>query len=303
MRPDSISNRWLYPETVEVLRGGPWEVLSYKHGTEEELDHLENLLRSGTKIQALFCEVPSNILLCSVDLRRIRTLADKYGFIVACDDTVAGFVNLDAIPYVDVMISSLTKTFSGFSNVTGGSLVINPSSRYRQTIHEALSANYEDMYFPLDSEALKGNCQDLTWRVKRCNENTLPLVSLLGSHPSIAKVHHPSTAPTSLQYKSLMREDGGYGNVLSIIFHSPRSAEYFYNILDVCKGSSFGTNFTLVIPYVQLANYWNREKVPKYGVPQHILRMSVGLEDSDQLVATVAKALEEVREFESQSTV
>lgn len=86
--------------------------------------------------------------------------------------------------------------------------------------------------------------------------------------------------------------------MLSIIFHNPASVEHFYNVLDVCKGSSFGTNFTLVIPYVQLANYWNREKVPKYGVPQHILRMSVGLEDCEQLVDTVSKALKEVDIFE-----
>lgn len=82
--------------------------------------------------------------------------------------------------------------------------------------------------------------------------------------------------------------------MLSIIFHRPDSAEYLYSILDVYKGSSFGTNFTLVIPYVQLAIYWNRERVPKYGVPQHILRISVGLEDSDRLVATVVKALKYV---------
>jgi cystathionine gamma-synthase len=57
-----------------------------------------------------------------------------------------------------------------------------------------------------------------------------------------------------------------------------------------------------VIPYVQLANYWNREKVPKYEVPQHVLRISAGLENSDQLLATVAKALKEVELFESQNT-
>jgi cystathionine gamma-synthase len=141
----------------------------------------------------------------------------------------------------------------------------------------------------------------MTWRVKQCNANTLPLVDLLSKHKSIATVHHPSTAPTASIYESLRREGGGYGNVLSIIFHNPASAEYFYNVLDVCKGSSFGTNFTLVIPYVQLANYWNREKVPKYGVPQHILRMSVGLEDCEQLVDTVTKALREVEVFESDS--
>lgn len=82
------------------------------------------MLESGQRIRALFCELPSNIKLSSPNLRRIHALADKYDFIVACDDTVAGYVNVDALPYVDVMMSSLTKTFSGFSNVTGGRLVL-----------------------------------------------------------------------------------------------------------------------------------------------------------------------------------
>ena len=275
-----------------MFRHGPWNVLSYKYGTEQDLDELDTLIQSGQiQVQALFCEIPSNILLSSVNLHKIRALADKHGFIVACDDTVAGYVNLDALPYVDVMITSLTKTFSGASNVTGGSLVVNPSSQHHDIIQKALNKSYENVYFPLDCETLLANCQDVVWRVQRCGNNTIPLVKLLDSHPYIDKVLHPTTSPTLRNYKSIMRENGGYGNVFSIIFHDPQAAECFYNVLDVCKGSSFGTNFTLVIPYVQLANYWNREKVPKYGVPQHILRVSIGLEDSDKLVATFKEAL------------
>ena len=117
---------WLYPETVEVLRRGAWKnILSFKDGTEKELDQLESILQSGQRIHTLFCELPSNIKLSSPNLHRIRALADQYGFIVACDDTVAGYVNIDALPYVDVMMSSLTKTFSGSSNVTGGRYVSN----------------------------------------------------------------------------------------------------------------------------------------------------------------------------------
>ncbi|KAL4985770.1 pyridoxal phosphate-dependent transferase [Aspergillus falconensis] len=297
-----VAYGWLYPETVEVLRQGAWKnVLSFKDGTEKELDQLESMLQSGQCIHSLFCELPSNIKLSSPNLHRIRALADQYGFIVACDDTVAGYVNIDALPYVDVMMSSLTKTFSGNSNVTGGSLVINPDSRYHAKIHAALSANYENTYFPLDLETLLHNCQSVAWRVRKCNQNTLPLVDLLTKHPSIAQVNHPSIDPTAHLYKSLIREHGGYGNVLSIIFHHPGSAEHFYNVLDVCKGSSFGANFTLAIPYVQLANYWDRDKVPKYGVPQHIIRISVGLEDSTELVRTVSRALDEVTKLESES--
>ncbi|GAB1197104.1 hypothetical protein APSETT444_006390 [Aspergillus pseudonomiae] len=289
---------WLYPQTVDVVRRGTWaECLSYKYGTEEELDRLEALLQSGQQIRALFCELPSNITLASPNLHRIRALAYKYGFVVACDDTVAGYVNIDALPYVDVMMSSLTKTFSGASNVTGGGLVINPNSRHHDQIHAALSKN-RDTYFPLDVNTLRQNIKNVVWRVKQCNQNTLPLVDLFKAHPAIAAVNHPSIAPTSALYKSVMRKDGGYGNVLSVVFHDPRTAEHFYNIFNVCKGSSFGTNFTLAIPYVQLANYWNQDKVAKHGVPRHIIRISVGLEDSRQIVETARRALKSVDEFE-----
>lgn len=148
-------------------------------------------------------------------------------------------------------------------------------------------------------DTLRQNCQNAVWRVKQCNQNTLPLVDLLKAHPSIEQVNHPSNSPTAAHYESVMRKDGGYGNVLSIIFHRPDSAEHFYNTVNVCKGSSFGTNFTLAIPYVQLVNYWNCDKVPKYGVPQHIIRISVGLEDSLQLVKTVNAALKEIEKFEA----
>lgn len=117
----NVYGSFLYPETVYVLRRGPWNtVLSYKLTTEQELDELEALLANGTKLTALFCELPSNIKFSSPNLPRIHAMARKYDFIVACDNSVVGHRAIDALPYVDVMITSLTKSFSGFSNVTGG---------------------------------------------------------------------------------------------------------------------------------------------------------------------------------------
>ncbi|OQE73019.1 hypothetical protein PENNAL_c0091G04427 [Penicillium nalgiovense] len=247
-------------------------VVAFRGGVESAGE----LTPVGSEDRSPVLEFPSNILLSSPDLRRIHALADRFDFIVACDDTVAGFVNLDAIPCVDVMISSLTKTFSGSSNVTGGSLVVNPSSRQRDTIKAALSANYEETYFPLDILTLINNRKNMPCRVKRFNESTIPLVNLLSSHQSIATVHHPSTAPTSSLYQSVMRKDGGYGNVMSII--------------------------SVTRPAPNIPTISSIENVQKYGVPQRILRISVGLENSDQLLATVAKALKEGELFELQNT-
>ena len=68
----------------------------------------------------MFTEFPGNPLLKSPDLRRIRELADKYDFVVVIDETVGNFLNVNVLPYADVVVSSLTKVFSGDSNVMGG---------------------------------------------------------------------------------------------------------------------------------------------------------------------------------------
>lgn len=72
---------------------------------------------------ALFTEFPGNPLLKSPDLERIRKLADQYEFFVVIDETVGNFLNVNVLPFADVVVSSLTKVFSGDSNVMGGRYV------------------------------------------------------------------------------------------------------------------------------------------------------------------------------------
>jgi cystathionine gamma-synthase len=92
----------------------------YGFGSEEELDDLETRLAQGEKFLALFCEFPGNPLLKSANLARIKKLADKYEFLVVVDETIGNFLNVNVLPYADILVSSLTKIFSGDSNVMGG---------------------------------------------------------------------------------------------------------------------------------------------------------------------------------------
>lgn len=71
-------------------------------------------------VLALFTEFPSNPLLRSANLPRLRALADQYDFLLVVDETVGNFVNVDVLPFADIVVSSLTKVFSGASNVMGG---------------------------------------------------------------------------------------------------------------------------------------------------------------------------------------
>ncbi|KAG4431945.1 hypothetical protein IFR05_012564 [Cadophora sp. M221] len=245
-------------------------------------------------LAVVVCETPSNIKFISPDLHRIRCLADKYSLIVACDETAGNFINVDVLPFVDVVLSSLTKIFSGASDVTGGSIVVNPNSRHYGKIRWQLAIQHEEVVcFPIDVVTLIRNSINMASRVRKSNVNIIPVLELFNKHPAVEQVNHPSLGPTSPWYENIMRREGGYGNVLSVVFRSPDFARRFYDSLDVCKGSSFGTNFTLAVPYVQLACYWKQDQCEKYGLPRHIIRISVGLEDSKEIVDRIESALEE----------
>lgn len=95
-------------------------VLFYGHGSSSDLDEIETRCRKGEKYLALFCEFPGNPLLKTPDLRKIRQLANRYDFAVVVDETIGNFLNVNVLPAADIVVSSLTKVFSGDSNVMGG---------------------------------------------------------------------------------------------------------------------------------------------------------------------------------------
>ncbi len=78
---------------------------------------------SNPPVLSLFTEFPSNPLLRAADLPRIRALADKYDFLVVVDETIGNFVNVEVLSYADIVVSSLTKIFSGAANCMGGRYV------------------------------------------------------------------------------------------------------------------------------------------------------------------------------------
>ncbi|KAE8187210.1 hypothetical protein A4X06_0g7056 [Tilletia controversa] len=185
----SICFGFPYVDTLKILqKWGPGCVF-LGHGNESDLDTLEAHLVAESQSSsssndegrtlALFCEFPSNPLLRSPDLARIRKLADQFGFLVVIDETIGNFVNVEVLPYADMVVSSLTKIFSGESNVMGGSLVINPLGPRARVLHSILKERYEDTVWDEDAVYLERNSRDFVRRVRRIDRNAQALCKVL----------------------------------------------------------------------------------------------------------------------------
>ncbi|OJK00328.1 hypothetical protein ASPACDRAFT_52063 [Aspergillus aculeatus ATCC 16872] len=118
----SISFGFPYVDTLEI-----W------HGSSDRLDGLDGLearLQAGERYLAFLCEIPGNPMLKSPGLRRVSELTDMYDFAVVVDETNGNSVHVQLLPPADVVVNSLTKIFTGDCNVMGGSVILDPESRY-----------------------------------------------------------------------------------------------------------------------------------------------------------------------------
>lgn len=287
----SISFGFPYVDTLKILEKFGPGCIFYGHASEEDLDNLERRLQAGERFLGLFCEFPGNPLLLCPNLQRIRSLADQYDFAVVVDETIGTFTNINVLQYADVVVSSLTKIFSGDCNVMGGSAVLNPSGRYYTALKTAAHHEYEDTYWSEDAIFLERNSRDFATRMDRVNVNAEAICDVLVHHPTVKTVHYPKYIESKKNYDAVKLPTGGYGGLLSVVFHRKADAIAFYDTIETAKGPSLGTNFTLTSPYVVLAHYEELDWAASLGVDPDLIRISVGLEETDELVAVFRRAL------------
>ena len=228
---------------------------------------------------AVIVELPSNPLLRCVDLAAVAELAHAHGIPVIADDTIGTAFNLNAQPHADLIFTSLTKSFAGRGDVMAGGLLVSPHSPWSDQLMAAVSPLAE--LSDADAIALEEASRDAAERVPQLDRNCLALAEQLRRHPLVDQVLHPSDCPN---FQALMRPGAGHGCLLSFTLKEDEAkVERVYDALRVSKGPSLGTQFTLTCPYTQLAHYDELAWAARCGVPSHLLRVSVGLEDPKDL--------------------
>ncbi|GAA5821520.1 hypothetical protein JCM3770_001061 [Rhodotorula araucariae] len=305
-----------YTDTLKILEKWGPGCHFFGKGLAADLPGLRQTLEAANPpVLALFCEFPSNPLLRSPPLHDLRKLADEFGFMIVVDETIAGFVNVEVLPLADIVVSSLTKVFSGDSNVMGGSLVLNPKGPHYAALKAVQEETYEDAYFDEDAIYMERNSRDFQARIIQENSNTEMLCEFLRSRripgpPAEGVIAAPAPAAgaavddlvvrevyypkymTPEHYAASQRAGGGFGALFSLTFSSILASQTFFDALPCYKGPSLGTNFTLACPYTILAHYTELAWAKEWGVEKGLVRISTGLEEPEMLREWFETALE-----------
>ncbi len=256
----------------------------------DDLRALEKLLEQGD-VAAVFCEAPGNPLLHTIDFPALRDILDKYDVPLVVDDTIGTAANIYLRNRADIIVTSLTKFFSGMGNVMGGSLILNNRSNHYPALKDALRSVYEWQMYQSDLTVLAQNMEGFGARMPMINHNGAAIAEFLNSHPAVKEVYHP-TITDRAAYDVIRRPEGGYGGLLSFTFRNAVAMPGFYDRLELPKGPSLGTEFTLVSPYAWMAHYREKTLLAQHGVDYNLIRISAGIEDTATLVYTLKRALE-----------
>ena len=280
-----------YVDSLKIQERFGFGVVYLNEASGESFDEAIQRIRAG-EFAGVFTEIPSNPLLRTIDLKRVSEACAFSKTPLIVDDSAAGPLNVDVLPLCDILTSSLTKWISGAGDVMAGALTLRSDSPLIADMRDSISADAAECA-PLyigDAEVLLSNIKGYQKRNDLTNDNALKIVEFLKNHPAIEYVWHPSVTNT-VNFDAIKRKKGGYGGLLSISLANPKKAPKVYDALKLSKGPSFGTPFTLVCPYTLLAHYDELSWCEDCGVPTNLLRISVGTEPAETIIAAFEEAL------------
>ncbi len=171
-----------------------------------------------------------------------------------------------------------------------GALIFNTDSSHYSTLKDNLLARHCHRYLKDDMTILAENSKDYEQNTLAINKNTEIVADFFRNEKRIKDVFYPKYTDRDL-YDLCKRHDGGYGGLLSIVFHNKADAIAFYDNVQIAKGPSLGTNFTLCCPYTLLAHYYELEWAEQHGISPHLIRIAVGTEESKSLCKIFSNAL------------
>ncbi len=257
-----------------------------------ELDKLEDLLRTD-KVGMVFFETPTNPTLEIFDIATIAAQAHRHGALVAVDNTFASPVNQQPLLFgADLVVHSATKYLGGHSDLTAG--VVMGSQALLQPIWN-WRKNLGQMPSPETAAKLSRSLKTLSVRVKQQNQTAQYLAEKLLQHPRVQQVLYPGL-PDFTGYELAKQQMSGFGGMLSIVIDGDlESASQVADHLELfALAPSLGGVESLVTQPVTTTHHGlSSEERRQRGISDALLRLSVGLENAEDLYADLEQALKQ----------
>ncbi len=285
-----IASDDLYGGTERLLR----RVVSNLGITYElrDLTDLASLDSIPDETRMIYMETPSNPLLRITDIEGVSKIAKKRGVITAVDNTFATPYNQNPLDLgADVVVHSTTKFINGHSDSLGGALITNDGE-----VHEKLKFNQNAIgavMSPFDSYLTMRGIKTLAVRMKEHEKNASEIVKLLGESPKVGKVFYPGLEehPNHTVAKRQMK---GFGAMMSFRLNTDMAGvkRFVGSLKYASLAESLGGVESLIeVPSLMTHSGIPREIREKYGVTDDLIRLSVGIEDCDDLIGDISSAL------------
>lgn len=284
----------------QTLYGGTYNFVVeefHKFGIEysfaegfSEADFSEKI-QKNTKV--LFVETPSNPLMRITDLEMISKLAKQHGLITMIDNTFASPVNQTPADFgIDIMIHSATKYMGGHSDILAGAVA---ASEEHIKIIWNLAKNLGGSLSDYTVWLLERSMKTMVLRVRAQNKNAKKMAKWLDGHPLVEKVYYPGLK-THPDHGLAKKQMSGYTGMLSFEISEYLNVDEFLKGLKMIKPSMSlaGVESTILSPAKTSHALLSAEERKRQNISDGLLRFSVGIEETEDIIADLEGAFEKV---------
>ncbi|EOA9752022.1 O-acetylhomoserine aminocarboxypropyltransferase/cysteine synthase [Campylobacter jejuni] len=291
----------------------------------DDLDSLEKVIDQNTK--AIFFESLSNPQIAIADIEKISQIAKKHKIATICDNTVATPFLLQPFKHgVDIIVHSLSKYVSGQGSALGGALIerkdlndlLKNNDRYKafntpDPSYHGLNLNTLDLPIfsirviitwlrdlgaslaPQNAWLLLQGLETLAVRIEKHSQNAEKVANFLNSHPDIKGVNYPTLASNA--YHNLFKKYFDKNFASGLLSFEAKDYEHARRICDKTQlfllAANLGDSKSLIIhPASTTHSQLSEEELQKAGITKATIRLSIGLENSDDLIADLKQAIE-----------
>ncbi|MCL5949408.1 MAG: cystathionine gamma-synthase [Candidatus Bathyarchaeota archaeon] len=264
--------------------------LEFSYVDASNIEKVEEAIKSNTRL--IWLETPTNPLLRLCDIRAVSKVAKQHDILTVVDNTFASpFLQNPLDLGADIVLHSTTKYIGGHSDVIGGAIMVSNDEIYSKLKfnQNALGA----VPSPFDCFLVLRGTKTLALRMERHSQNAMKIAEYLSANPKVEKVIYPGLK-THPQHALAKRQMSGFGGMITFTLKGgkAKTADFLKKLEVIALAESLGgveslINQPAVMTHASLA----KEERARLGVADNLLRLSVGIEDYEDLQADLEHAL------------